>query len=301
MNWVLPTKQFADYLRLEKGLSPKTIEAYALDVQKLEKYIGAQFGAAPNEITTAHLNDFSAQLFSLGIAGRSHARIISGIKAFFNFLYVNGTIAASPADDLESPRLISTLPTVLSIEEIEQLLAGIDLSKNEGHRNKAIIETLYSTGVRVSELVNILLSNLYFNEGFVKVKGKGSKERFVPIGQHAISAIHHYIKGTRNHQDTKPGHGDYLFLNRRGAKLTREMVFLIIKGTCQKAGIRKKVSPHTFRHSFATHLVEGGADLRAVQDMLGHESITTTEIYTHLDNNYLKHTINMYHPLSKFR
>ncbi len=253
----------------------------------------------PLEIKKGDLSNFASYLFELGIEAKSQARIISGVRAFFRYLVMEDMIENDPSQSMILPKLPKKLPDVLSWEEIEQILLNIDLSKDNGHRNKAIIETLYACGLRVSELVNLKLSNYYPKEGIVKVLGKNDKERLVPIGSSAIKEINTYINNFRNKISIESGHKDFLFLNRRGKKLTRVMIFLIVKNVVNQAGINKNVSPHTFRHSFATHLVEGGADLRAVQDMLGHESILTTEIYTHLDRRFLRETIMNFHPLNK--
>jgi len=250
----------------------------------------------PSEIKLGDLRRFIKWLGELGMGDASQARIISGLRSFFKFCLIENIVSHDPSVLLESPKLRKSLPDTLSFEEIEQIIAEIDLSKPEGGRNKAIIETMYSCGLRVTELVNLKISNLYLDVGFVRVIGKGDKERLVPIGSSAIKYINIYRQSIRIHIPVKKGFEDILFLNRRGGKLTRVMVFLFIKGLVKKAGIRKNISPHTFRHSFATHLVEGGADLRAVQEMLGHESITTTEIYTHLDREYLRETLHRYHP-----
>ena len=250
-------------------------------------------------MTLQDLQQFIHWVAVLGIAGTSQARIISGIRSFFKYCIIENIITKDPTALLEAPKLKRSLPDTLSIEEIEKILAQIDLSKPEGGRNKAILETLYSCGLRVSEIVNLRISGLYFDVGFLRVIGKGDKERLVPIGQSAIRYINIYRKDIRVHIPVKPGQEDILFLNRRGSKLTRVMIFLMLKELVLKAGINKNISPHTFRHSFATHLVEGGADLRAVQEMLGHESITTTEIYTHLDREYLRETLHRFHPAFK--
>jgi integrase/recombinase XerD len=248
------------------------------------------------DTSSVNLQQFIIWLSELGITARTQARNISALKSFFGFLCYTGILTENPSSLLEAPKLGRKLPIVLTVSEIDRIVASIDLSKPEGHRNKAIIETLYGCGLRVSELVGLKISDLYFNEGFIKVKGKGSKERLVPIGSTAQHEIGFYLEKQRNHQIIDPKAGDILFLNRRGKQLTRVMVFTIVKDLATKAGIKKTVSPHTFRHSFATHLIEGGADLRAVQEMLGHESIITTEIYTHLDRDYLRQAIIEFHP-----
>jgi integrase/recombinase XerD len=236
------------------------------------------------------------ELYDLGIGARSQARILSGIKQFFQFLIYYDYIEESPTNLMESPSIGRKLPDVLELEEINQIMAAIDLSKNEGQRNRAIVETLYSCGLRVSELVNLKFEQLFPTEGFIRVIGKGNKERLVPLNEYVINEINQYLETTRNHQDINPGNESYVFLNRRGSKLTRVMIFTIVKQLAEQAGIHKNVSPHTFRHSFATHLLEGGANLRVIQELLGHESISTTEIYTHLDQSFLKDTILSFHP-----
>lgn len=293
--WKGKISEFRLFLKLEKSLSQNTIDAYVNDVRKLAEYSEK----VPKEIDLKELENFIYELNSIYISPVSQARIISGIKAFFNFLILENEIENNPAYLLESPKIGQKLPEVLSVEEIDLLESKIDLSKPEGHRNKAIIETLYSCGLRVSELVNLKLSNLHFKEGFIIVTGKGSKQRLIPIGEKAVHEINYYKEHYRNHLDVKSEFSDILFLNRYGRQLTRVMIFTIIKKLAQDAEIKKNISPHTFRHSFATHLVEGGADLRAVQEMLGHESIITTEIYTHISREYLKQVINDYHPRNK--
>jgi len=248
------------------------------------------------DVKLEDLQDFLASLYDDKISARSQARIISGLKSFYKFMLFDHKITHDPTELLDAPKIGRHLPEVLSIPEIEAILNGIDLSKPEGHRNKAIIEVMYGCGLRVSEVVNLRISNLYFRDNYIRIIGKGDKERLVPIGQTAQNAILLYMEGVREHIKIKKGEEDFVFLNRRGARLTREMIFMMIKQAAEAAGITKTISPHTFRHSFATHLVEGGADLRAVQEMLGHESITTTEIYTHLDRSYIKSIIEQYHP-----
>ncbi|NJN78091.1 MAG: site-specific tyrosine recombinase XerD [Saprospiraceae bacterium] len=296
--WKIHIKSFEDYLMLEKGLSENSVIAYSRDVWKLAEYLAIiELDLSPQTIQREAIQQFLAYLNDLGFAATSQARLISGLKAFFNFLLVEKVIEIVPTDLIESPNMGRKLPSVLSFEEIEQLLAAIDLSKPEGHRNRAIVETLYACGLRVSELTDLKISNLYLDIGFVKVLGKGNKERFVPIGEDAIKYINFY-KTDRKHLKTIHD-DDVLFLNRRGKPLSRVMIFYIIKDLAKAVGLQKNISPHTFRHSFATHLIEGGADLRAIQDMLGHASITTTEIYTHLDNAYLRDTLLAHHPLYK--
>jgi integrase/recombinase XerD len=296
-QWEKEIRAFEYYLKIERSLSPNSILAYKQDIEKLYKFLQTEFqGVAPTQVTLEHLRQFITTLGSLQISEFSHARILSGIKAFFKFLIYEDKISENPAQLLESPKLARKLPETLSFEEIVRLLEAIQLGEPEGHRNRAMLEILYSSGLRVSELVDLRTSQIYEEIGFLRVLGKGNKERLVPMGSDAKKYLKLYQHEVRNHQPVAKGHEDFVFLNRRGKKLTRVMVFLIIKKLAKEAGIRKNISPHTFRHSFATHLVEGGADLRAVQDMLGHESITTTEIYTHLDRDYLRQVLNDYHP-----
>lgn len=300
MRWSAEIKGFRSYLKLEKGLSQASISAYMADVVKLSQFI--EMTAADKSLTDLKLSDlrlFLNWITELGISSRSQSRIISGIKSFFFYLLVEDIIQESPAELLESPKLSRKLPTVLNIDEINAMVAEIDMSKDEGQRNRAMIETLYGSGLRVSELTGLKISNLMMDHGFLKVVGKGNKERLVPMGGESRKQIKLYIVHVRNKLGVFKDDIDTLFLNRRGKALSRVMVFNIIKDLCRKAGIKKNVSPHTFRHSFATHLVEGGADLRAVQEMLGHESIITTEIYTHLDREYLRDVITQFHPRSK--
>lgn len=285
------------HLQLEKSLSPNTVEAYLLDLEKLIQFVLAKdIQGGPASLTLQHLQEYLKWITELGMSERSQSRIISGIKSFYRFCIQEQITTTDPTELLSAPKLKKVLPDTLTYEEIEQLIQQIDLSKLEGQRNKAMLETLYSCGLRVSELTNLKISHLYLDIGFVRVIGKGDKERLIPIGSDAIKHNLIYLKEVRVHVETKKGNEDILFLNRRGAALTRVMIFYIIKDLALKAGIAKIISPHTFRHSFATHLVEGGADLRAVQEMLGHESITTTEIYTHMDRNFLRDTLNKYHP-----
>jgi integrase/recombinase XerD len=287
-------------LQLEKSLSVNSIDGYMSDVEKLDQFFEMKrLKLQPEQIELDHLESFLAYLHDLGLGPRSQARIISGIKAFFKYLLIEDVIKLNPAELLETPKLSRKLPETLSLEEIESMFDAIDRSTIEGQRNRAMLETLYSCGLRVSELVNLKISDLFLDVEFVRVIGKGNKERLVPIGQSAVKQIKIYKNEVRVHQPVKPGQEDILFLNRRGKGLTRNMVYHIIKELAKGAGIKKNISPHTFRHSFATHLVEGGADLRAVQEMLGHESITTTEIYTHLDREYLRETVMRFHPMSK--
>lgn len=300
MRWRAQVRGFRGYLQLERSLSINTLEAYLRDVEKLDQYLqttGVNVG--PEDVTTRQLQDFIGTLAHLGISERSQARIISGIRTFYRYLLMESTVDTNPATLLDLPRLGRRLPVVLDVEEIERMIGAIDLSTPEGYRNRAILETVYGCGLRVSELVGLKISGLHFREGFIRITGKGDKERLVPIGQTAMQEITGYLDHQRKQLSVKRGSEDIVFLNRRGGKLSRVMIFMIIKDLASLAGIRKNISPHTFRHSFATHLVEGGADLRAVQEMLGHESITTTEIYTHLDRDYLRSTILQYHPRSR--
>ena len=297
MNWDNYIKGFIMYLKIEKSLSLNSVSAYRRDIFKLNQFLEEKkYDITPDKINKEHLNEFLVSLGVQNINPRSQARIISGIKAFFKYLLLEDFIKVNPSELLEGPKLGRVLPDTLSIAEINSLINAVDLSKPEGQRNKAILETLYSSGLRVSELVNLKLSNVYFNDGFLKITGKGNKERLAPIGNIAMKQIKLYIESSRVHLNIKKGNEDILFLNRRGNKLSREMIFMIIKELCKTIGLKKVISPHTFRHSFATHLIEGGADLRAVQEMLGHESITTTEIYTHINKEYLRDTILQFHP-----
>lgn len=299
MDWEDSIKQFRNYLKLERSLSHNSITAYEADIRKFVNYLEiAKIQVSPLNVSLKNLKDFIEWINELGLNARSQARIISGLKAFFKYLILEDIIETDPSSLLESPRLGRKLPEVLSLEEIDRIIAAIDLSKPEGQRNKAIIETLYSCGLRVSELVGLKISNLYFDDGFIRILGKGDKERLVPIGQKAMKEIRYYFQDRNLLSNIDKASENIVFLNRRGKKLTRIMIFTIIKNLAEKAEIKKNISPHTFRHSFATHLIDGGADLRAVQEMLGHESITTTEIYTHLDREYLRDAIIQFHPRS---
>jgi integrase/recombinase XerD len=290
---------FRAYLKLERSLSPNSVEAYTHDIEKLTQFMEFKnLKVKPEDLKLSDLQEFLQWINELGMSARSQSRIISGLRTFYKYLLLENLSTRNPAELLELPKLGRKLPDTLSLDEINLIISMIDLSKPEGERNKAILEVLYGCGLRVSELVNLKISNLHFDEGFINVVGKGNKERLVPIGKVAMKQINIYRNNIRNHLEIRKGNDDNLFLNRRGAKLSRIMVFNITKDLVEKAGIHKNVSPHTFRHSFATHLVEGGADLRAVQEMLGHESITTTEIYTHLDREYLRSTILQHHPRS---
>jgi integrase/recombinase XerD len=298
--WEPYKKGFKAYLQLEKSLAEHSVEAYLTDIEKLTVFI-AESGnqKSPSDIALKDLQQFIQWIAELGMTQRSQSRIISGIRAFYKYCLLEEIVKKDPTTLLEAPKLMRQLPDVLAFEEIEKIIAAIDLSTPEGGRNKAILETMYSCGLRVSEVVNLRLSGLYLDVEYIRVIGKGNKERLIPIGSSAIRQILLYKNGDRAHQSPQPGEEDILFLNRRGSRLSRVMIFLIIKDLVAKAGIKKVVSPHTFRHSFATHLVEGGADLRAVQEMLGHESITTTEIYTHLDREFLRRTLHEFHPAFK--
>ncbi|MEQ9218151.1 MAG: site-specific tyrosine recombinase XerD [Cyclobacteriaceae bacterium] len=297
MSWDIYIKQFRNYLKLERSLSDNSIEAYSRDITKLKEFFEIKKKEiSPLKVTQQDLIDFLEFIGELGLSAYSHARILSGIKAFYRFMVYEQLMDNDPSELLEAPKLGRKLPDTLEFHEIEELLAAIDLSTPEGTRNRAMLETLYSSGLRVSELIDLKLSNIYEDIGFLRVIGKGSKERLVPIGREALKHIKIYRDQVRVHVPIKQGQEDFLFLNKRGSSLSRVMVFMIIKDLAAKIGLKKTISPHTFRHSFATHLIEGGADLRAVQEMLGHESITTTEIYTHLDRDYLKQVIRDFHP-----
>jgi integrase/recombinase XerD len=295
--WDPYKKGFKAWLQLEKSLAENSVEAYLRDIDKLTDFLQAtQKLVTPQELELKDLEKFVQWIAELGMTVTSQSRIISGLRSFYAYCYMEQIITANPTALLETPKQKRILPDTLSFDEIESIIAQIDLSKPEGGRNKAILETLYSCGLRVSELVNLRISCLHMDIGFVRVTGKGDKERLVPIGSDAIKYINIYRNDIRIHINIKPGQEDFVFLNRRGNKLSRVMIFIMLKELAKKAGIVKNISPHTFRHSFATHLVEGGADLRAVQEMLGHESITTTEIYTHLDREFLRKTLEKYHP-----
>jgi integrase/recombinase XerD len=295
MSWKSAILGFKSYLTIERSLSDNSIDAYIRDVKKLANF-AKEKQKTELQISKSDLSEFISNISKNGVASRSQSRIISGIKAFYKYLIMEDYITADPTELLESPKIGMKLPDTLSIEEIDSLIAAIDLSKAEGERNRAMLEILYSCGLRVTELIILKLSNISFVEGFIKVVGKGNKERLAPIGNTALKYLNIYINEVRNHQEIQKGHEDIIFLNRRGKQLTRVMIFIIIKQLAEKIGLKKNISPHTFRHSFATHLIQGGADLRAVQEMLGHESITTTEIYTHLDKEYLREAIISFHP-----
>jgi integrase/recombinase XerD len=302
LSWQAYRKEFVNYLKLERSLSENSIDAYDRDVKKLSDFMTMKHpGISAKQLSSKHLSEFLAFITDLGMNAYSQARILSGIKAFYKYLVFENEIENDPTVLIEGPKLGRKLPDTLSVAEIEKLLNAIDLSTPEGGRNRAMLEVLYSSGLRVSELVELKLNQLDFELEFLRVLGKGNKERLVPVGSDALKYMRIYIRQIRGkypHKDAQAGHENYVFLNRNGRKLTRVMVFMIIKSLAKRAGLKKTISPHTFRHSFATHLIEGGADLRAVQEMLGHESITTTEIYTHLDRDYLRQVIKEFHPRS---
>ena len=298
--WDYEVNEFKNYLKLERSLSNNSIDAYLLDIRKLTSFISENYSTSLSieNINVSIIESFIKYLFKSESSTYSQARIVSGLKSFFNYLLLEEKIDINPMELIDAPKLVRKLPETLSIQEIEIIINAVDLDSKEGMRNKAILETLYSCGLRVSELVNLKVQNLFLDIGFIKVLGKGMKERLVPIGTKAAECISIYMKEYRTNLNISEGFEGYLFINRRGKNLTRNMIFIIVKDLVKKAGLKKNISPHTFRHSFATHLIEGGADLRAVQEMLGHESITTTEIYTHLNKNYLKEVVNKFHPRS---
>ncbi len=299
MIWESEIEDFKGYLKVEKGLSDNSIHAYVTDLTKLVQFLKDKgYDVGPETVTLSHLKEMMEWVTERGISPRTQARIISGIKSFYKFLLIEEKIDRDPTALLESPKIGRKLPEILSVEEIDAIINAIDTKKPEGQRNKAILETLYSCGLRVSELIDLKISNLFFESGFIKIEGKGNKERLVPISTKAIKEINLYLSEYRRNLKIHPDSEDILFLNRRGKKLSRVMIFTIIKNLVSILGLEKNVSPHTFRHSFATHLIDGGANLRAVQEMLGHESIITTEIYTHLDKEYLKNTMIQFHPRS---
>jgi integrase/recombinase XerD len=303
LSWDIHIKHFSNYLKLERSLSANSIEAYIRDVEKLKQFMELKHATVNAlKVTSRHLHGFLEFINELGMSAHSQARILSGIKAFYKYLLFEELIDADPTTLIEGPKLGRKLPDTLSYPEIEKLLEAIDLSTAEGGRNRAMLEVLYSSGLRVSELVDLRLNNIYFDLGFLRVIGKGNKERLVPAGRDAMKYLKIYLdqlRGRAPHKPVQKGNESFVFLNRNGRKLTRVMVFTIIKNLARAIGLNKTISPHTFRHSFATHLIEGGADLRAVQEMLGHESITTTEIYTHLDRDYLRQVIQEFHPRGK--
>jgi len=298
--WDYEVNEFKNYLKLERSLSNNSIDAYLLDIRKLTSFISENHSTSLSieNINVSIIESFIKYLFKSESSTYSQARIVSGLKSFFNYLLLEEKIDINPMELIDAPKLVRKLPETLSIQEIEIIIDAVDLDSKEGMRNKAILETLYSCGLRVSELVNLKVQNLFLDIGFIKVLGKGMKERLVPIGTKAAECISLYMNEYRTSINISEGFEGYLFINRRGKNLTRNMIFIIVKHLVKKAGLNKNISPHTFRHSFATHLIEGGADLRAVQEMLGHESITTTEIYTHLNKNYLREVVNKFHPRS---
>ncbi len=297
MEWPEGLREFRNYLKLERSLSPNSVESYLRDAEKLFQFTAMKkTGKQPEEVTEADIRQFLIYLNELGLTATSQARILSGLKAFYAFLTLEDENFQDPTLLISAPKTIRKLPDTLHFHEIEQIISAIDLTQAEGQRNKAILEVLYSCGLRVSELIQVKLSDCHFDTGFIRITGKGNKMRLVPVGRQAIKYTEIYLEDSRSVLNIQDGYEDFLFLNRRGKSLSRVMIFLIIKDLAEKAGIHKNISPHTFRHSFATHLIEGGADLRAVQDMLGHESITTTEIYTHLDRAFLQQTLIEFHP-----
>ncbi|MCF8239010.1 MAG: site-specific tyrosine recombinase XerD [Saprospiraceae bacterium] len=299
-SWAPVVKGFVRYLRLEKGLSPHSVDAYQRDVAKLASYLTAgDAPVSPSQLTAHHAESFTRQILALGLARTTQARIVSGVKSFCQYLVLEEILSHDPSTLLEAPVLHRHIPDVLTIEEIEAILLAIDLSHPFGQRDRAMLEVLYACGLRVSEMTGLRIADLFLEIGYIKVIGKNNKERIIPIGEEAIKHLQYYLTDIRQHQQAKPDADHIVFLNQRGGRLSRVMVFMLIKKLTTRAGISKTVSPHTFRHSFATHLVEGGADLRAVQEMLGHESITTTEIYTHLDMRYLRETILRFHPANR--
>jgi len=299
VSWKIYVKQFENYLKLERSLSLNSIEAYLADVNKLTQYFDSkEEEKSPLKINTKDIQAFLVWINELGMSASSQARVLSGLKAYFNFLVLEDLIDVNPTEVIEAPKLGRKLPDTLEIHEIDELFSAIDMSTPEGFRNRAMLEVMYSSGLRVSELITLKITNIFTDIEFLKILGKGDKERLVPIGSSALKYMKMYIEEVRVHVDVQKGYEDYVFLNRRGKGLTRVMIFTIIKNLAKEINLAKNISPHTFRHSFATHLIEGGADLRAVQDMLGHESITTTEIYTHLDRDYLKSVIHQFHPRS---
>lgn len=300
MTWNNAIENYKTFLILEKSLSANSVEAYLNDIRKLAKFCEDKHNVKQVEkVSYDVLKDYLGFVNEMGVTNRTQARSISSVRSFFKFLVYDGILEINPTKLLEAPKVGRKLPSILTVEEIDSILSSVEMYKPEGQRNKAIIETLYSCGLRVSELIGVKISNINFRMGVIKIEGKGNKERIIPLSKNAKQEIKLYMKGYRDYLDIQKGYEDVLFLNKRGTSLSRVMVFNIIKHLADRAGIKKQVSPHTFRHSFASHLVTGGADLRAVQDMLGHESILTTEIYTHLDNSYLKDTINRYHPRIK--
>lgn len=301
MNWEKEFKGYTYYIKLEKKLSANTVEAYLHDLSAIAGYVFKEYGIeSPENVRPEHIESFLASLYDTGATKTTQARVLSGIRSFFNYLLINDRIEQLPTEFIDSPKAGRKLPDVLTLEEIEAILASIDLGQRFGHRNKAMLETLYSCGLRVSELVGLKINDLFFNDGFIRVTGKGGKQRLVPVSGEAEKLITLYLS-QRMTMPVDTLYEDTVFLNNKGRALTRVMIFHIIRETAERAGITKKISPHTFRHSFATHLLEGGADIRQVQQMLGHESIITTEIYTHLSREHLRKTMERHHPLSKFQ
>lgn len=300
MDWKTELKEFQEYLNVEKGLTTNSVNAYISDLNKLVDYLNTNGynDINPEDVNLSHLKGLMQWITEKGISPRTQARIVSGIKSFYKFLLIDEKLEKNPTALLVTPKLGKKLPEVISIEEVDAIINHVDIRRPEGQRNRAILETLYSCGLRVSEAINLKISDLYFESGFIKIKGKGKKERLIPISTKAIKEINLYLSEYRRLLTVNPEHEDILFLNRRGGKLSRVMIFTIVKNTIKDMGFTKNISPHTFRHSFATHLIAGGANIRAVQEMLGHESIITTEIYTHLDKEYLKDTVNQFHPRS---
>ncbi len=298
MNWQPAIQGFRSYLQLERSLSANTVESYLRDVEQLRSFSESLEHQSPIDLTTDVLRQFIQSISDLGLSATTQSRMVSGIRSFYRYLLLEDKIEVDPSSLLQTPKIGRKLPDTLSREEIELMIDSVNLSLPEGERNRAILETLYGSGLRVSELTNLKISNVYFNEGFMRITGKGDKERLVPLGGISAKRITTYLKDVRIHLEIKKGADDFVFLNRRGAPLSRVMIFNIVKLAAENAQIQKNISPHTLRHSFATHLIEGGADLRAVQEMLGHESITTTEIYTHLDRDYLRSNIIQFHPRS---
>lgn len=300
MTWLQSLKGFRTYLILERSLSENSLEAYLRDVSKLQQYIELKgYNFLPADVPPKIISELLSWLSELGLEAASQARTLSGIKTFYRYLLIEDLINVSPADLIDAPKIGQKIPDILSVDEIDRIFAAVDLSSKNGQRNRAMLEVLYASGLRVTELTTLKISNLYFEEGYITVIGKGNKERLVPIGNDAVKHVLFYLQTVRVHIKTSPENENFVFLNNRGKPLSRVWIFLIIKELVEAAEINKNVSPHTFRHSFATHLVEGGADLKVVQDLLGHESITTTEIYTHLDTDYLRETIMMFHPRNK--
>jgi integrase/recombinase XerD len=302
LTWANALLGFKAYLMLERSMSPNSLDAYFRDVSKLQQYVAMRgFSYLPTTVPPELISELMGYLNDLGLEATSQSRTLSGIKTFYKYLLLEDIIDVAPTDLIEAPKLARRIPDVLSVDELEAIFATIDLSTFHGLRNRAILEVLYACGLRVTELVNLKISNLYFHEGYITVIGKGDKERLVPIGDDAVKHLKHYLEHVRNKIKTMPEYENFVFLNQRGKPLTRVWIFLIIKEATTAAAIEKNVSPHTFRHSFATHLIEGGADLKIVQDLLGHESITTTEVYTHLDTAYLRETIMMFHPRNQVK